>query len=232
MAEKRLFHVKVMNLADGKFLDYEAFYEAHTVRSVRKDAELYYRDGPHYCGQVLDARHENLTKNPTEFYKRLREAESRGKVVPTRLKGIGQRWTVEPKDVDDASIPFGFAADNNNGGVPPSLMAVPGNHPAPEDDEDDDAAYERAMTEEDEPHPHEVTMHYHRNEAARIYASGQDKEPVADTGKLPQPEDADQTLDELRRDPSTYPLVNEIEVGEPQPPVHLHSDIHDSYLNY
>lgn len=104
MAEKRLFHATIQNPQSNE-TDYEAFYEAHTVNSVRGDAGRQFMASGKYKGQAFTVKHENLTKKPTEFYDRLKSAESTKKVVPARVKGLGQRWEVQENE-----IPFVTAA--------------------------------------------------------------------------------------------------------------------------
>jgi hypothetical protein len=118
MAEKRLFHATIKNPNNNQ-TDYEAFYEAHTVNHVRQDA-----GNRHVARGNRDAftvEHDNLTRNPTEFYRRLGEAENKGVVKHEKVKGLGRRWEVQK---DEDSSPFGKAADDN-GGVPPSLHNFP-----------------------------------------------------------------------------------------------------------
>jgi hypothetical protein len=115
MAEKRLFHATIKNPNNNE-TDYEAFYEAHTVNHVRQDAGN--RHVARGNREAFTVEHDNLTRNPTEFYRRLGEAENKGSVKHEKVKGLGRRWEVQ-KDEDEN--PFGIAPDSD-GGVPPSLQ--------------------------------------------------------------------------------------------------------------
>src|SRR5262245_60579233 len=88
MAEKRFYKMT----GRGS----ESYYAGHGLDKIRLDAA---KDAGTFPSEI-----KHQTMKAGEFYEELEKAEAQKKVVPGKVKGVGQKWVVEPdEEADDDS---------------------------------------------------------------------------------------------------------------------------------